>query len=315
MERRIIIDPFESACSNDAMPLPKLTDDALVKRLRWVMLGVILFSILNTLAGQPASFWANPQTAMRWDGLSVDNATNHTFDFFLGHGWQPYLLSSLAYASVALLVVSYLPRFAALTTIFAVIFGHFYGSNNWLVVRWNIGFTGSTVYSIFLAAVIVLTTFSFPETSNEQVCKHLRWIMIAVMAFDFINTLIGQPASFWVDPKTCHEGNQFVRLFLSHGWWAYALLDLGYFVGAFRLVSALRGRIGLICVFSFIFIHFVGASNWFFYEWRLGMEAPVAFGALLSTAVVRVAFRHRQEMNLRRCAAPGPLGKLCSGLG
>jgi hypothetical protein len=38
MERRIIIDPFEGACSNDAMPLPKPTDDALVKRLRWVML-------------------------------------------------------------------------------------------------------------------------------------------------------------------------------------------------------------------------------------------------------------------------------------
>ena len=73
------------------MPLPELTNDARVKRLRWVMLGVILFSILNTLAGQPASFWANPQTAVRGDGLSIYNATNHTFEFFLGHGWKPYL--------------------------------------------------------------------------------------------------------------------------------------------------------------------------------------------------------------------------------
>ena len=102
--------------------------------------------------------------------------------------------------------------------------------------------------------------------------------MIAVMALDFVNTLIGQPASFWVDPKTCHEGNQFVRLFLSHGWWAFALMDLGYFVGAFRLVSALGGRSGLICVFSFIFIHFVGASNWFFYEWRLGIKGAGHIG-------------------------------------
>ena len=297
------------------MPPSTFTHDALVKRLRWVMLGVILFSILNTLAGQPASFWANPQTAMRGDGLSIYNATNHTFEFLLGHGWQLYLLSSLAYASVALLVVSYLPRFAALTTIFAVIFGHFYGSNNWLVVRWNIGFSGSTGYCIVLAAAIVLAAFSIPDNSNEQVAKRLRWLMIAVMTLDFINTLVGQPASFWVDPKTCHEGNQFVRLFLSHGWWAYALLDLVYFVGAFRLVSSLRGASGLICAFSFIFIHFVGASNWFFYEWRLGMEAPVAFGALLSTVVVWVSFRHPRDTNLRRCGGPGPPDKLCSGLG
>jgi hypothetical protein len=58
MERRIIIDPFEGACSNDAMPLPKLTDDALVKRLRWVMLAQCLDGIhlTTTIYEQPVVY-------------------------------------------------------------------------------------------------------------------------------------------------------------------------------------------------------------------------------------------------------------------
>jgi hypothetical protein len=50
------------------------------------MLGVMLFSVINTLIGQPKSFWYAPESAIRGDGLSIHNSTNPTFEFFLGHG-------------------------------------------------------------------------------------------------------------------------------------------------------------------------------------------------------------------------------------
>jgi len=59
------------------MPLIKFTDDQIVKRLRWVMMAVMLFSLFNTLSGQPQSFWHHPETAIRGDGLSIHNETNH----------------------------------------------------------------------------------------------------------------------------------------------------------------------------------------------------------------------------------------------
>src|SRR5450755_167441 len=72
----------------------KLSDDPTVKRLRWVMVGAILFSLINTLAGQPASFWHQPATAIRFDGLPIHSQTNPMFDFFLSrHFW--YSLCSL----------------------------------------------------------------------------------------------------------------------------------------------------------------------------------------------------------------------------
>ena len=101
------------------MPLFKFTSDQTVKRLRWVMIGAILFSMVNTLSGQPESFWHHPETAIRGDGLSIYNETNHTFDFFLGRGWMPYLLTSLIYLSAVFLIVSVLPRKLALIAIFS----------------------------------------------------------------------------------------------------------------------------------------------------------------------------------------------------
>src|SRR6202020_42286 len=106
--------------------------DCVVMRLRWVMLGAMLFSAILTLLGQPQSFWRNPQTAIRGDGLSIYNPTNHTFDFFLGHGWLPYGSACLVYFVMAFLLVSILPVKAASVAGLACIFGHFYGACNWL---------------------------------------------------------------------------------------------------------------------------------------------------------------------------------------
>jgi hypothetical protein len=64
------------------MSIIKLTEDKIIKQLRWVMIGTMLFSMANTLVGQSAIFWHHPETAIRGDGLSINNETNHTFRQF-----------------------------------------------------------------------------------------------------------------------------------------------------------------------------------------------------------------------------------------
>ena len=99
----------------------KLTTDETVKRLRLVMAAAIILSIALTLAGQPAIFWHHAAAAIRGDGLSINNPTNHTFEFFLGSGWLPFILTSLLYLAGAFLLASVLPRKLALVFIFSVI--------------------------------------------------------------------------------------------------------------------------------------------------------------------------------------------------
>jgi hypothetical protein len=287
------------------MPLIKFTDEQITRRLRWVMIGVMLFSIVNTLAGQPESFWLHPETAIRGDGLSIYNETNHTFDFFLGLGWQAYLIASLVYLSGAFLLVSVLPKRAALITIFSFILGHYFGATNWLAVRWHLGINAPSIYGVVLVTIIVFSAFPVISSNTAQVIKGLRWVMIAVILIDPINTLIGQPASYWHHPETVHEGNQFSRFFLIQGWYAYCLIELIYCSLMFWLVSVFPKRLALIFAFYFIFVHFIGASNWFFYEWRMGMEIPVIYGSVLSVIIVLfcISLPHRL-LSLKECPEP-----------
>ena len=124
------------------MPSLRKTSDPIVSRLRWVMVGTMLFSMFSTLVGQPASFWLNPEKAIRGDGLHIHNRVNHTFEFFLSYGWGPYVLACLIYFTLALLVVSTLPKRAALIVVFSFIFGHYFGGCNWLAVRWHLEYEG-----------------------------------------------------------------------------------------------------------------------------------------------------------------------------
>ena len=107
---------------------------------------------------------------------------------------------------------------------------------------------------------------------------------------ELINTLVGQPASYWFHTETNNEANEISRFFLIRGWYAYVFWDIFYFSAIFFLVSILPRRSALICIFIFTLIHFVGTSNWFFYEWRMGMETPVIFGIILSMIIVMLAF-------------------------
>jgi len=273
------------------MPIFTFTTDPIVKRLRWAMLGIMLFSVINTLSGQPESFWHHPETAIRGDGLSIYNETNSTFNFFLGYGWLPYLITSLIYLSVALLLVSILSRKIALVAMFSIIFGHYFGATNWLAVRWHLGINSSNIYGLVVAPVIVFSAFPTISSNSDQIIKRIRWVMLVPMLLDMINTLIGQPPSYWLHSETVHEANEISRFFLIHGWYAYVLWSVFYFSGIFWLVLILQRRLAFISIFYFTLGHFVGASNWFFYEWRMGMETPVIFGVVLSILITLVAFQ------------------------
>jgi hypothetical protein len=267
----------------------KFTDDLLVKRLRWVMAGAMLFSLFNTLAGQPKSFWLNPETAIRGDGLSIHDPVNHTFEFFLGHGWQPYVAACLIYFALTFVIVSLLPKKAALIAIFSVLFGHFYGSSNWLAVRWHLGFSGVGLYYAILSAAIFFAASPIPVYEADSMARRLRWVMLGVMLMDPLFTLIGQPGSYWLRPETVHEGNPFWRWVMQQGWYAYVLGDSIYCLGALVLASSLPRFYAWICILGFIFGHFSGGTNWLFYEWRLGMEAPVIYGIAISSLMVWLA--------------------------
>ncbi|HZZ29557.1 MAG TPA: hypothetical protein VFE46_16290 [Pirellulales bacterium] len=280
-----------------SIPRFKLTDDSIVKRLRWVMIAAMLFSMYNTLAGQPARFWLNPEQAIRGDGLRLHNSVNHTFEFFLSRGWQLYALSCLIYMALAFVVVSILPRKAALVAGLSVIFGHYYGSCNWLAVRWHLGFDGVGLYALLLSAAIAWVVSPIPNQTGDEILRRLRWVMFGVMLFDPILTLIGQPGSYWAHPETVHEANGFWRWFMVRGWSDFVLMHLLYDLGAFWLASTLPRRYAVVIIFAFTFGHFDGASNWLFYEWRLGIETPVIYGIVLSSIIVFLSFRRSKEPN------------------
>lgn len=265
----------------------QFTHDPIVRRLRWVMLAAMLFSMINTLAGQPESYWHHPETAIRGDGMSIANPTNPTFDFFLGHGWLAYLAASVAYLAAAFLIVSMLPRMAALVAAFAILFGHFFGAANWLCVRWHLGMPAFALYGALLG--LALAGAAFPEAgAAAHTVKRLRWVMLTAIFLDFAVTLLGQPASYWLHPETAQEADRLFLIFMLWGWTASVLYELFYLAFAFLLVSVLSSTPALIALFAFLFGHFYGASTWLFFHWKLGMEAPVAYGVLLSTILALV---------------------------
>ena len=127
-----------------------LTTDNTVKRLRWVMVGAMLFDKANTILGQPDSYWQHPATA---------NEGNVFFRFFLSHGLPVYLLFSLVYIVGIFLLASVLPRRCSLVVIFSFILCHFLGASTWLAYGWHLGIAGPIIYGIVLSVLIVVSAF------------------------------------------------------------------------------------------------------------------------------------------------------------
>jgi hypothetical protein len=128
------------------------------------------------------------------------------------------------------------------------------------------------------------------KLTNDKVVQRLRWVMVGVMLFDTLNTILGQPASYWQHPATAEEGDPFFYFFLSHGLFVYLLFSLVYFVSIFLIVSVIPRRTGLMVIFAFILGHFLGAASWPAYRWHFGVLGLIIYGILLSVLIVLAAF-------------------------
>jgi len=267
----------------------QITADPIVRRLRWVMLGVMLFSMIATVSGQSQEFWTHPERAVRFDGLSIHDKTNPKFEFFIGRGWEAYLLTCLTYFGATFALVSVLPQRPALIGTLSLIFSHLYAGSNWLAVRWQYGVKGPMVYSFAVAIFVTLAAFPDPKRKGSAL-RRIQWVAVGSLLLDFASTLIGQPHSYWLHPETVHEANALSRMFLLHGWFAIVIYDMAYCGVILWLARVLPPAAALICMFAFIFGGYGGTTNWFFYEWRMGIQAPIVLGIVLSTVIVLLAF-------------------------
>lgn len=271
------------------------TPSPLIARLRWVMVGAIAVSALLTLICQPKSFWHDPTTAIRGDGLPIHHPTNHTFEFFLGHGAAAFLAANVIYIALAFFIVSRLPRVVAVPAVFSMLFAHGYGAANWLGVHFGLG-VGPSPALWGTACGIALSFAILPTAENPRgLVRYWRWIMIATLFVDFAFTLLGQPASYWHDPSMMHEGNRVTRLFLGRSWLHLLGMNLAFAIGEFALATFLPLPVAFVCAFGFIFGSFVGATNWLFYEWRLGWPAVIGYCVVLSGLMVVPALRDRRS--------------------
>ena len=141
------------------MKLFRLTKDGLVRRLRWLMVGVILSDTISTLLGQPASYWRHPGTA---------EEHNQFIRLFITQGYLPFVAWSLLYIVGAFIAVSILPRRLALMTLFSFLLGHYFGASSWWVYQRGYGVEVAIVYGIVLAVVLVLCGVGGPAANLQR---------------------------------------------------------------------------------------------------------------------------------------------------
>jgi hypothetical protein len=139
------------------MAFLKFTTNRTVKRLRWLMVGVILFDNLNTLLGQPSAYWQHPNAA---------DEINQSWHYSLSHGLPFYILDSFVTISVLFLIVSVIPRKIALIVMFTAILNHYFGASFWLCYHWHFGVGGPLIYGIVLSVILVL--FVFPKLLSQE---------------------------------------------------------------------------------------------------------------------------------------------------
>ena len=138
-----------------------------------------------------------------------------------------------------------------------------------------------------------------PTIEVRDLVRRLRWVMVAVILIDMAITLIGQPASYWSDPATVHEGNRLFHWIMSKGYQVTLLADLIYVGGSFFLVSILPWRLGLTLLFALVLGHYFGASTWLCFRYQLGAAGMVLYGVLLATVLVAVGFPVGLKKSLR----------------
>ena len=114
----------------------------------------------------------------------------------------------------------------------------------------------------------------------------LLCLLAAVIAFDFLVTLIGQPAVYWVHPRTADEGNPVFRWFMFQGAPIYLLFIVAYIAGVILLVRSLSRQAALVTGLVFLLSHYFAASTWLSFHFHLNMAGPAVYALLLSLAAI-----------------------------
>jgi len=274
--------------------LTQIDEPQLVKRLRWTAIVLVAFGAALTLAAQPSRFWSLPKTAIRFDGLPIHNTTNPMFDFFLGHGWLAYLAGVGLYGAIIWLLPTVLPKRLAMVTELAVILGLSYSESNWVVVRWHTGTAGAEFYIAGVALVLTLAVLPVVHDREGEGLRRLCWLMTLTTTVDGAFTLNGQPASYWRDTLTVHEANPLAKFFLETGWWAYAAYIVALIAVPWFLSMRVPRGTGWVIVLGMTLGGLFGGSNWLFYEWRLGLQAPILYSLVLSLMIVWLLLKGNQ---------------------
>jgi hypothetical protein len=118
--------------------------------------------------------------------------------------------------------------------------------------------------------------------------KRLTWLLIAVIAFDFGITILGQPSSYWHDPRTANEGTPVFAWFMVRGPICYAAFIVAYVIGVSVLLRVLPRQAAIITGLVFLLSHYYAASTWLSFHFNLGMSGPIIYAAVLSIGLISI---------------------------
>jgi hypothetical protein len=256
--------------------------DPIARRLRLILVAAMLLDLVVTLFSQPLTWRLHPETAFE---------SNRLFHYFLTLGLAAYVFLFLLYILATFLLLSGLPPYLAIATLFSFLFCHYFRAACWLDYHWGFGMNAVILYAFILGYMIMYIAFPGHALHTKQVVRRLRWLMLGVMVFDTISTLHGQPDSYWQHPETANEGFFLARYFITQGLAVYLLYDLVLFTLYFFLVSWLSPKVAMVVVFALILAYFFGASTWINNGWNFSPQGPVIFGTILAFIFVDLAFR------------------------
>ncbi len=112
------------------------------------------------------------------------------------------------------------------------------------------------------------------------------FLLAAVIAFDFLVTILGQPASYWLHPHTADEGNPVFRWFMFEGAACYFVFIAAYIAGVVILVSRLPRQAAIIVGLVFLLSHYFAASTWLAFNFNLNMAGPAIYALVISIGLI-----------------------------
>lgn len=117
------------------------------KRLCWIMVGLMLCDFTLTLAGQPSSYWKDYSKPLEFNSLVA---------WAMRHG--PFAAIALwsVYTALAIGLIKLLRGRLAMIAALTFILAHFCAASGWIVYRYNFRLTGLYLFSLAVAAVLVV---------------------------------------------------------------------------------------------------------------------------------------------------------------